>query len=188
MPVYTRSVFFMSVALALAACSASNQVGATPSAGSGQTLSSSATGGYEVFRPLAMHPRAGARAFLMNFVANGPNQGGVPCIACVGGASSSDNIGMTGPSSYVLAGTYWQYTISYTDISYVGSCKLTYDISSGKKTIDKFSKTIHLTSAGGFVLYAIARPRPKYSGPATLKGTVTCGNDTQSAQAPLEFQ
>ncbi len=187
MPVYTRTVLFMLFAAALAACSASNQGGATPSAPSQQTLSAPA-GGHEVFRPLAIHPRAGARAFLMNFVANGPNQGGVPCIDCVNGASTHDNIGMTGPSSYVLSGTYWQYAISYTDISYVGNCKLAWDISSGKKTIDSFSKTLHLTSAGGFVLYAIARPRPKYSGSATLTGKVTCGKDTQSAQAPLEFQ
>ncbi|HVR46947.1 MAG TPA: hypothetical protein VMT95_10005 [Candidatus Binatia bacterium] len=141
-----------------------------------------------MFRPLAIHPNAGARAFLMNFVANGPNQGGVPCISCVAGATTNDTIGMTGPSSYVTSGSYWQYTISYTDIHYVGYCKLVWDITSGKKTIDKFSKTLHLTTAGGFVLYAIARPRPKYSGPATLTGTVTCGKDTQSAQAPLEFQ
>ncbi|HEY6326232.1 MAG TPA: hypothetical protein VIW73_06950 [Candidatus Cybelea sp.] len=188
MPVITRTVLFVAFAAALAACAASNPGGTTPSTGSQPMLSSPADGGHEVFRPLAIHPNAGARAFLMNFVANGPNQGGVPCINCVKGASTSDNIGMTGPSSYVLSGRYWQYTISYTDISYVGDCKLAWDIASGKKTIDKFSKTIHLTSAGGFVLYAIARPRPKYSGSATLTGTVTCGKDTQSASAPLEFQ
>ncbi len=187
MPVYTRSVLLMSLAAALTACAASNP-SATPSTGSQQTFSAPAAGGYEVFRPLAIHARAGARAFLMNFVANGPNQGGVPCIGCVAGATTSDNIGMTGPSSYVLSRTYWQYAISYTDISYVGNCKLAWDITSGKKTIDKFSKTIHLASAGGYVLYAIARPRPKYSGSATFTGTVTCGKDTQSSSAPLEFQ
>src|SRR5579863_6639235 len=188
MPVYTRSILFVSIALALAACSASTQGGATPSTGSPQTLSAPANGGYEVFRPLVMHARAGARAFLMNFVANGPAQGGVPCIGCVAGASSSDTIGMTGPSSYVRSKATWQYAISYTDISFVGNCKLTYDIASGKIAIDKFSKTIHLSSAGGFVLYAFDRPRPKFSGSATLTGTVTCGKDTQSAQAPLEFE
>lgn len=177
----------MSFAAALTACAASNP-SATPSTGSQQALSASAADGYEVFRPLAIHARAGTRAFLMNFVANGPNQGGVPCIGCVAGATTNDTIGMTGPSSYVLAKTYWQYTISYTDISYVGSCKLAWDIASGTKTIDKFSKTITLTSAGGYVLYAIARPRPKYSGSATLTGTVTCGKDKQSSSAPLEFQ
>ncbi len=189
MPAFTRGALFALFATALTACSSSTPSGATPSAGSRQTLSARAADGYEVFRPLAIHARAGARAFLMNFVANGPNQRGVPCIGCVGGSvTTNDNIGMTGPSSYVLSRTYWQYEISYTDISYVGACKLAWDIASGKKTIDKFSKTIHLTSAGGFVLYAIARPRPKYSGAATLTGTVTCGKDTQSSSAPLEFQ
>lgn len=188
MPVITRTVLFMSFAAALAACSAANPGGATPSTGAQTTLSAPAYGEREVFRPLAIHPNAGARAFLMNFVANGPNQGGVPCINCVNGASTSDNIGMTGPSSYVLAGTYWQYTISYTDISYVGICKLAWAITSGKRTIDSFSKSLRLTSAGGFVLYSIARPRPKYSGPAVLTGKVTCGRDAQSSSAPLEFQ
>ena len=189
MPVITRTALFIALAAALAACSTATQGGATPSTGN-PPPSAAESGGHEVFGRLGIHPNAGTRAFLMNFVANGPNQGGVPCINCVNGASTSDNIGMTGPSSYVLTGRVWQYTISFTDISYHGNCKLVYDIASGKKTIDKFSKTLGIPASaeGGFILYSIPRPRPKYSGPATFTGTVTCGKDTQSAAAPLEFQ
>jgi hypothetical protein len=125
---------------------------------------------------------------LINFVSDGPAQGGVPCINCVGGASSSDNIGLTGPSSYVPSGATWQYTLSFTDITFKGKCKLAWAITSGKKTIDSFSATLTLTSAGGFVLYALDRNRPKYSGAATLTGKVTCGANAQTLQAPLEFQ
>lgn len=123
----------------------------------------------------------------MNFVSNGPAQGGVPCIACVNGAQTNDNIGLTGPSSYVPKGATWEYSVSFTDISYKGKCKLAWSITSGKKIIDSFSATIKLTSAGGFVLYALNRARPSYSGLAQLTGKVTCGS-SQILQAPLEFQ
>lgn len=124
----------------------------------------------------------------MNFIANGPNQGGVPCINCVNGASSGDNVGMTGPSSYVLSNTYWQYDISFTDLSYKGKCKVAFAITSGKKTIDSFSASFTLTSAGGFVIYAIARSRPNYSGSATVTGSYTCGKNTGSTAEPLYFE
>jgi hypothetical protein len=125
---------------------------------------------------------------LINFVSDGPAQGGVPCINCVNGASSSDNIGLTGPSSYVPTGATWQYSLSFTDISYKGKCKLAWAITSGKKVIDSFSATLNLTSSGGFVLYALNRARPNYSGSATLAGKITCGSTSQMVQAPLEFQ
>lgn len=126
MLVFTRRGLFLPLVVALAACSGAGGGGATPSTGSNQTLSTQptlaavlesapeATGGREVFRKLAIHPDAKAPAILINFVANGPNQGGVPCINCVDTASSSDNIGMTGPSSYVLSNFTWQYALSFT--------------------------------------------------------------------------
>jgi hypothetical protein len=124
----------------------------------------------------------------MNFVSNGPDQGGVPCINCVYGASSSDNVGLTGPSSYVLSNTYWQYAISFTDVSYKGKCKVSWTITSGKKTVDSFSASFNLTSSGGFVLYAMARSRPNYSGPAMLTGKYACGKNSGSTQEPLYFE
>ncbi len=124
----------------------------------------------------------------MNFVADGPNQAGVPCIDCVNGASNSDNVGMTGPSSYVRTNFVWQYAISFTDISYKGKCNVAWTIVAGKKTIDSFGATFNLPSPGGFVLYAVARNRPKYSGPAVLTGKYTCGKNTGSGKAPLQFE
>jgi len=149
---------------------------------------SGATAGHLTFQKLAIHPDAGAPATLMNFISNGPAQSGVPCIACVGGASSSDTVGLTGPSSYVYTGQVWQYTLSFTDLSYKGKCKIAFTIASGKKTIDAFSSTLNLTSAGGFVVWGIDRNRPKYSGSATVTGKYTCGKESGSQSAPIEFQ
>lgn len=200
MHVFTRRGILYLCILALAACSSGAGSNISPSTtGFNSTQSSQpslddvldsapeVTGGHAMIRPLAIQPNAGP-AILMNFVANGPNQGGVPCISCVAGASSNDTIGLTGPSSYVPKGAVWQYEISYTNLSYKGKCKLAWAITSGKKTIDSFAATLDLTTAGGFVLYAIARNRPKYSGMATVTGKVTCGAAHPSLQAPIEFQ
>ncbi len=146
------------------------------------------SGGREFFSKRAMHPDAGAPAILINFVSDGPAQGGVPCISCVEGVSSNDNVGLTGPSSYIPSGAVWQYSISFTDIHYKGKCKVAWAITSGKKTIDSFSASFNLTSEGGFALYALNRNRPKYSGGATLTGKVTCGSSKPSLKAPLWFQ
>lgn len=194
-----RALLLSSLAL-LSACSVAGQGAAPPQTITSPQASEDATiqqaldnapevtGGHYVFKKMPIQPDAKGPALLMNFVANGPNQGGVPCIGCVLGASSGDTIGMTGPSSYVFKNTYWQYEISYTDLSYTGKCKLSWAITSGKKTIDSFSVSINLTSAGGFVLYAVSRARPKYSGMATVTGKYTCGKDSASQKAPIEFQ
>jgi len=126
--------------------------------------------------------------FLINFVADGPSQGGVPCASCVNGASTSNTLGLTGPSSYVLKNFYWDYQISFSDLTYVGECKLAWGITAGKTVLDKFSTTASIKSAGGWYIYYFSRPRVKYSGPALLIGKVTCGKSAQTLQAPLEFQ
>jgi hypothetical protein len=188
MKTFTRSGLGILV-VALVACSGAGGGAATPSAARGAQAPDVA-GGHEIFQKLDIHPMAGAPPILINFVANGPSQGGVPCISCVNGASSADNIGMTGPSSYVPSGATWQYALSFTDISYKGKCKLAWVITGGKKTIDSFSATLNIpnSAAGGFILYALNRGRPSYSGAATLTGKVTCGKSTPSLQVPLEFQ
>lgn len=181
----TRRISLLLLAVSLAACSA-GAGSATPSAA--LNLAPAGGDGHLVFRKLSIHPDAKSPATLINFVSDGPAQGGVPCIDCVNGASNSDNIGLTGPSSYIPTGSVWQYTLSFTNISYKGKCKLDWTITSGKKVIDSFSATLDLTSAGGYVLYGLNRKWPKYSGSATLTGKYTCGKETQSTQAPLQFQ
>ncbi|MBV9720151.1 MAG: hypothetical protein JOZ77_12600 [Candidatus Eremiobacteraeota bacterium] len=197
---FARRTVILSLAIAVVSCSSGNGTSSTPSVGDAQRVSSQTSldavldsapevaNGREVFKKMSVHPPAGAPPILINFLADGPNQAGVPCIDCVNGASTGDNIGMTGPYSYVAANFVWQYEMSFSDMSYKGKCKLAWAITSGKTTIDSFSKTIDLTSDGGFVLYAVARPRPKYSGPATLTGKVTCGKTAQSLQVPLQFE
>jgi hypothetical protein len=198
MRIYTRGFLVLSLALGLAACGGGAQA-PTPSVGAteatapasiGAILDSApeVSGGREAFQKIPIRPAAGAPALLMNFVSDGPAQGGVPCIDCVNGASTGDNIGLTGPSSYVLSGDYWQYSISFTDVSYKGKCKVSWAIEGGKKTIDSFSASFTLTSAGGFVVYAVNRPRPKYTGAATVTGKYVCGKNSASTSAPLYFQ
>ena len=183
----TRRIFVLSSVLALAACASAGPAATTPAAGADQTRYE-AFGGQMVFHKVAIHPNAGAPPLIMNFVADGPNQGGVPCIGCVSGATTSDTVGMTGPISYVLSNTYWQYAISFTDLTYKGKCKLAWSITAGKNTIDSFSASLNIPNAGGFIIYALARSRPKYSGAATLTGGYTCGKNKGSAQAPLYFE
>jgi len=193
-------VLILSAAATLGACSAASGGGTVPSSVVAQSASAGrgidaildsapeVQGGRLLTHNIAMRPAANAPAFLINFVTDGPNQGGVPCINCVNGASTSYNVGLTGPTSYIPTNFVWQYELSFTDITYKGSCKLAWAITAAKKTVDSFSKTLKIPSSGGFVLYAVARPRPKYSGPATLTGKVTCGKDTQSLQVPLQFE
>lgn len=184
MRIYTRGFLLLSLAFGLAACGGVAQAPTPSVAAAGADVS----GGRVVFQKVRMQPAAGAPALIMNFVSDGPAQGGVPCINCVSGASTSDNIGLTGPSSYVLSGDFWQYAISFTDVSYKGKCKVSWAITAGKKTIDSFSASFNLTSTGGFVIYALNRARPKYSGAATVTGKYLCAKNSASASAPLYFQ
>ncbi|HEY1866699.1 MAG TPA: hypothetical protein VGG70_00290 [Candidatus Cybelea sp.] len=195
---YSRGFLILSLALGLAACGGAAQ-DPTPAIGAAESgtqpsidaileSAPAVSGGHEVFRKMRARPDAGAPALLMNFVANGPAQGGVPCFDCVNGASTGDNVGLTGPSNYVLSGDYWQYAISFTDVTYKGKCKVSWAITSEKKTIDSFSASFNITTAGGFVVYALNRARPKYSGPATLTGKYVCGKYSDSTKAPLYFQ
>ncbi len=127
--------------------------------------------------------------WIMGFVAAGEAQGGVPCISCVNGAQTGDNVGLTGPGNYVPAGATWQYSIAYTNVAFKGTCKLAWAIASGAKKVDAFAATVNLTQTGGFVLYALNRNRPKFSGKAVLAGRVTCGKGAaQTSTAPLVFQ
>jgi hypothetical protein len=82
----------------------------------------------------------------------------------------------------------WQYSMSFTDITFTGNCKLAWSIAAGNKVLDSFSQKTTLKEAGGFVLYGFNRNRPKYSGSAVLMGEVTCGAGSQKTQASLYFQ
>jgi len=198
MPVFLHRVLLLALSGSLVACSASMGESATPSAIGSQTQGTDAvsaaldtapgvSGGHLIFKHLAMHPDK-APGILINFISDGLAQGGVPCIDCVNGAQTGDNVGLTGPSSYVPLGTEWQYSISFTDISYKGKCTVAWTITSGAKTIDSFSASFNLTSSGGYVLYALNRSRPNFHGGATLTGRATCGKSKPSLQAPLYFQ
>jgi hypothetical protein len=143
-----------------------------------------------IFHRLAsIHPDAKAPSFLINWVSAGAAVGGVPCVSCVSGAANGDNIGLSGPGSYVFSGSVWQYSMALTDITFTGNCKLMWSIAAGNKVLDSFSAPkVKITQAGGFILYGLNRNRPKYSGNAVLAGKVTCGAGSQTTQAALYFQ
>lgn len=199
MLLFRRSILLFGV-VALAACGGLNGASTTPAAGAAQASQSQPSidaildsapevpGARFVSHSIALPAaRRHLPGFLINFVANGPSQGGVPCAGCVNGASTGDTLGLTGPSSYVLKNTYWTYTLSFSDLTFVGKCKLAWGITAGKTVIDKFSTSYNITTAGGWYFFYFSRPRPKYSGPAVLTGKVTCGKSAQSLQAPLQF-
>lgn len=140
-----------------------------------------------LFHPLAFTPNA-TQAILLDFVATGPAQSGVPCVSCVQGVSGGDSIGLTGPSNFVLKHIPWQYSIAFTDVSYKGSCTLSWIVANGAKTIDSFAATVKIQKAGGWYLYGTNRNPVTYSGPATLTGKVACGSHKQSTTAPMAFQ
>ena len=140
-----------------------------------------------LFHPLAFTPQA-AQAILLDFVASGPAQNGLPCVSCVQGVSGGDNIGLSGPSNLVPKHATWQYAIAFTDVSFKGSCALTWTIANGAKTIDTFTATVKIPQAGGWYLYGTNRNPETYSGPATLTGKVACGSHKQSTSAPMAFQ
>lgn len=209
-----RCAFVILVALLVSACSGVSEGTSTPAApaqsdaasplafGTGQMTESARTAiaalasapdagtpARALFKLLTMHPDKSSMPWLMNFVASGPAQGGVPCIGCVQGAQTNDNVGITGPQNYVSKGAVWQYTIAFTNIAFTGSCKLAWAIASGKTVVDSFSLKISIPQAGGYIVYAQNRPRPKFSGSAVLTGEVTCGKGpSQMAQAPMVFQ
>jgi len=192
-----RAVMCMAVAFTVSACSAGPGAStpAVPAAAADsvtQALDTAPDAGTSVralFKRFSYHVDAAkAPSWIMGFVAAGEAQGGVPCISCVNGASTGDNIGLTGPGNYVPTGATWQYSIAYTNVALKGKCTLAWAIMSGNKKVDAFSAKVTLTQEGGFVLYALNRGRPKYSGTATLTGRVTCGKISQTAQAPMFFQ
>ena len=203
--------FVISVALLVSACSGVSGGATTPaapaqgdaaSALAGQMAESARTAvaalasapdagvpARALFKPVAMHPDGSSPSWLMNFVASGPDQGGVPCFDCVKGAQTANNVGLTGLQNYVPKGASWQYIIAFTNIALTGKCTLAWAIASGKTVVDSFSLKITIPEAGGYELYAQNRLRPKFSGSAVLTGEVTCGKGpSQMAQAPMVFQ
>lgn len=182
----TRSGLIV-LALGLAACSTG--VGGTSTPPGAQDAASVDGGGRVIFRKLDVRPDAKSPGILMNFVSDGPPEGGVPCIGCVYGATSADNIGLPGPYSDIPSNTsYWQYDIAFSDITFTGKCTLNWTIAAGKKTLTHYATTLNITSDGGFVLYGENLSRPKYSGAATYTGKAVCGKNSGSLQVPVYFQ
>ena len=134
-------------------------------------------------------PDATPTKFLTNFVTVGPAQTGVPCYACVKGAQTTFNVGLTGPYNYISTTETAQYVLSFSNITNTASCTLSWAIAAGKTVIDKFSYVLKAPKAGSTYVYGINRNRPKFSGAAVVAGKVECTwNGEQTVTAPLIFQ
>ena len=134
-----------------------------------------------------VRPAVASPTFIINFIATGPNQSGVPCFNCVNGASGA-TIGLPYPDNVVPANYYWQYNISWTNVSFNGTCKVTLEITAGAKKLDSTSANVTgITSAGSYD-WAFARLHPTYTGLATAEGKVKCGTTTQKTSTTMIFQ
>ena len=131
-------------------------------------------------------PAAGTPTFIINFIATGPNQSGVPCFNCVNGASGA-TIGLPYPDNVVPPNYYWQYNISWTNVSFNGTCKVTLDITAGGKTLDSASANVPGISSAGSYVWAFARLHPTYTGSATATGKIKCGSTTQKTSTTMLF-
>jgi len=134
-----------------------------------------------------VRPAAGTPTFIINFIATGPNQSGVPCFNCVGGASGL-TIGLPVPNNVVPANYYWQYNISWTNVSFKGTCKVTLEIVGGGKVLDNTSANVPGISSAGSYDWAFSRLHPTYTGSATATGKVKCGTATQKTSAMMLFE
>lgn len=137
--------------------------------------------------PLGARVPAGSPAFFANFVAAGFAQAGVPCFSCVNGAGA-DTIGLPAPYNYVPSGAQEQYNLSWTNLTFKGSCKVAIALTSGKTLIDSASFNIpSISGSGGFDI-GLNFKAESFSGPAIVTGKLTCGGKSSSVKASLIFQ
>ncbi len=135
-----------------------------------------------------IRPNAKEPAFLINFVYAGAPIPNLPCFGCIPGISSGDDIGLPGTNNLVPSNSDWQYGLTFSDLTFVGNCKMSWSIAAGKKVLDSFSTKAEVAGGGGFYLYGLNRSRPKYSGTAVLMARVACGKGAQTTQTSLYFQ
>jgi hypothetical protein len=139
--------------------------------------------------PLPVAPKVKSPQVLMNFIATGYPEKGLPCFTCVKKVHTKDDVGLPGPYNYVFDGDAWTYTVSYTDISFKGNCKLAVAITSKAKTIDKFATSANHNKPGFYYLYWDTRNFPAYSGSATVTAALTCPHaGTQKTSAAIVFE
>ncbi|MDP9110346.1 MAG: hypothetical protein M3M96_01750 [Candidatus Eremiobacteraeota bacterium] len=134
-------------------------------------------------------PDAKAPAILATLIETGLDQTGVPCIACVGGAQTSANVGLTQPLGYIAASVpRLQYVFFYEDFSFTGTCNFAVTVTAGTTIL--FNAPFSLAISPNSTVYSsTGGPRPAYTGPALLAGKITCpGIPVASVSTKLYFQ
>ena len=125
-------------------------------------------------------------SFYANFVAAGLNAAGVPCYNCVNGTNGT--FGLPAPFNYVVKSSYWQYNVSWTNLTFKGTCYASFAATSGSTVISKATtKVPGVSGAGSYDWGWVANPAT-FSGKALLTGKVRCGKKTSTTTANLIFQ
>jgi hypothetical protein len=139
--------------------------------------------------PLAGPAKATTPQTLLNFIATGYPEKGLPCFGCVKKVHTKADVGLPGPFNYVYHGDRSLYIVSFTDVSFKGNCKLAVAVTSKKTVIDKFGTTAKNNKPNYYYLYWNTRSFPSYSGLATMTASLSCPhNGTQKTSAPIFFE
>jgi len=129
---------------------------------------------------------AAARAFFTNFVATMPSANSVPCFTCVNGTQAG-TLGMDDPYNYVATGSSQTFLVSWTSLTFKGSCTVAISVASGSKVIESFKHTFSNLGTGAYDAWFVSQP-VNFAGAAIVAGKVTCGGKTSSSKAPIVFQ
>jgi len=136
--------------------------------------------------PLAGSGAAAARAFFTNFVATMPSGNSVPCFACVNGTQAG-TLGMDDPYNYVATGSSQTFLVSWTSLTFKGTCTVAISVASGSTVVESFKHTFTKLGTGAYDAWFVTQP-VSFAGAAIVAGKVTCGGKTSVSKAPIVFQ
>jgi hypothetical protein len=136
--------------------------------------------------PYAGSDAAAARAFFTNFVATMPSGNSVPCFSCVNGTQAG-TLGMDDPYNFVATGSSQTFLVSWTSLTFKGTCTVAVSVAAGTKIVESFKHTFTNLGTGAYDAWWVT-PAVSFAGPAIVVGKVTCGGKTSSSKAPIVFQ
>jgi hypothetical protein len=144
-----------------------------------------------VLAPLADLAPATAPAIIASMIVPSPVQTGVPCFSCAPSPTPlTDSLGLSVPYAYIpTTFTTVQYTLEWTDLSYSGSCTVSFALMQGTTKLDSASGTVTGAVPSSIGASAFTRTRKaKDHGAATLVGKVKCGTNTATVKSSVYLQ
>ncbi len=139
------------------------------------------------FVPFAVRvrPHTGTPTFYANLVASGEDVAHVPCFGCVD--DTAGTFGLPVSFNYVPSGSTWQYNVAWTNLSFSGTCAVSYAVASGTTVISKNSAKVKVSGEGGYD-WAWASAPVTFSGAAVLTGKVVCDKEKSTVTAAMMFE